>query len=208
MRLVPLHLPPGGPALAAARLVPRLPPGRFTVLTGSFGGLVARFLPPHRMAGLTCVGTLPSPQFLSPAMARRARVFMALPDPLLEALYARHGRRSLLEDGVAPAVVDQILSRPVPAPVLRGRLRAILAGHHGTPPAVPTLWLSGADDPQITWTRGELEHAVVGVHTRVVPGRHFPHASHPEALWATVSAFFRGQATTLDRWSDRPDVQP
>ena len=136
-RLHPLALPPGAPALAASRLLPQLPRGRFHVLAGSFGGLVARFLPADRVASLLCVATLPTPACLDPRLVRRARVALALPDPVLEALYRRHGRRSLHAEGVPPEVVERVCAEPCPAAVLRGRLRGVLSGHHGRVPPVP-----------------------------------------------------------------------
>lgn len=188
--LWPLALPPGSPALAAARLLPHLPPGRFHVLTGSYGGLVARFLPHHRLASLVCVGTLPSPAFLEPRMATRARWMMALPDPLLAALYHQHGRRSLAGDGVQAAVVDQVCAEPLAAPVLRARLRAVLSGHHGSTPPGPVAWVTGTDDPHVSWSPADLKAVVPHAVSITVPGRHFPHASHPAAFWREVQEAF------------------
>ena len=188
---LPLDLPPGGPALAAARLRSALPAGRFHVVTGSFGGLVARFLPASRIASLACIGTLPSPAFLSPRMARRARALMVLPDSLLGRLYERHARRSLTADGLPSALVEQLLERPIDVPVLRGRLRSVLDGHHGAVPPVPATWIHGRDDPQITWSPAELQQTLPHVRGCEVQGRHFPHASHPAALWSILHPAWR-----------------
>jgi len=180
--LHPLDLPPGAPALAASRLMSRLPPGPFFLLTGSYGGLVARFLPEPRMVGLACVGTLASPGALDPAMARRARLLMALPDGMLERLYHQHGRRSLRAAGVPEPTVAATVERPLPASVLRTRLRAVLAGHHGRWPAVPTVRVWGHRDPQYPPPAEPLP----GVRSLRVEGGHFPHASHPAALWRAL----------------------
>ena len=195
----PLDLPPGGPALAAARLRSALPAGRFHLLTGSFGGLVARFLPPERIASLACIGTLPSPAFLRPQMVRQAQLLMALPDRLFQRLYGRYGRRSLTTDGLPTALVDQLLDRPIDATVLRTRLRSVLAGHHGTLPPVPVAWLHGTDDQQITWSPTDLHRTLPQVRLFEVQGSHFPHASHPAALWSILHH---------DWWSALPETGP
>jgi len=196
---VPLDLPPGGPALAAARLQSSLPAGRFHLLTGSFGGLVARFLPPARIASLACIGTLPSPAFLRPQMVRQAQLLMALPDRLFQRLYGLHGRRSLTTDGLPPALIDQLLDRPIDAAVLRTRLRSVLAGHHGALPPVPVAWLHGTDDQQITWSPTDLHRTLPQVRLFEVQGSHFPHASHPAALWSILHR---------DWWSALPETGP
>lgn len=176
--LYPLDLPPGGPALAAHRL--RLPAPRVHLLTGSYGGLVARCLPRHRVASLTCVGTLPHPRFLDPAMIRRARVFSALPAPLLSAVYTWHGRRSYTREGLSADLV-----RAVEPTVLRGRLHAVTTGQHAPlSPTMPALWIHGKADAQVRWTPSDL--ADLGIKLKTIPGGHFCHASHPAELLAAV----------------------
>ena len=61
---------------------------------------------------LACIGTLPSPTYIDPGMARRAHLLMALPDRILESLYARHSRRSFAQ-GSASALIDRLLDRPI-----------------------------------------------------------------------------------------------
>jgi len=185
---VALDLPPGPPALAAARLSDL--PGRFHLITGSYGGLVARHLAAERVASLACIGTLPHPRFLQPAMARRARWICRLPDPLLGRLYRWHGRRALRADGVPEAIVDVLDASPLKPGVLRTRLRAVFDGHHGRPLQVPTLWLHGIDDPQVVWTDADLHDAVPWAASAQVPGGHFPHASHPAELWSRVAGWW------------------
>ena len=181
-----LDLPPGGPALAAARLRPQLPAERFHLVTGSFGGLVARFIPRARMVSLACIGTLPSPDHLDPSMRRRARLLLALPDRALELLYARHGRRSFQHEGLADALIDRLADRPLPARVLRARLRSVLGGAHGRVPGVPVAWVHGSADTQVRWSPAELRQTVAHAAVLDVPGGHFPHATHPTALWSRL----------------------
>ncbi len=185
---VPLDLPPGAPALAASRLWPHLPSGRFHVLTGSYGGLVARFLPTERVASLACVGTLPSPVHLRLSMVRRARVLLRLPDALLETFYARHTRSSLRAEGLPESLVEALLRRPVEAAVLRGRLRGVLSGHHGECPDVPTAVVQGALDGQVGWSDEDIRRVQPHAAILQVEGGHFPHASHPEAFWDVLCA--------------------
>ncbi|HCH63865.1 MAG: hypothetical protein CL927_02865 [Deltaproteobacteria bacterium] len=191
---VALDLPPGAPALAAARLVPHLPSGPLHLVTGSFGGLVARFLPQARIASLACIGTLPSPDHLDPAMVRRARLLLPLPDRALERLYARHSRRSLQHEGLPDALIHRLVSRPIPAAVLRARLRSVLSGYHGQVPPVPVAWIHGVRDVQAHWSPSELRQAVGNVHLMEVPGGHFPHATHPTPLWSSLE---RGWWSTI-----------
>lgn len=187
-RLVPLDLPSGAPALAAARLVPRLPAGPVHLLTGSYGGLVARWLPRARVASVACVGTLPSPAWLTAGAAWRARLLMGLPDALLARLYQRHGLRSLTAAGVPERVVAAVVGRAVPATVLRARLRGVLSGHHGTVPDLPMAWIHGRSDAQVTWSPDDVRRLHPGSVVFEVDGDHFPHASDPAALWSTLCA--------------------
>lgn len=173
-------LPPGPPGLAASRL--RDLPQRFHVLTGSYGGLVARHLSPERVASLACIATLPHPRHLQPSMARQARWICALPDSVLGPLYSRHSRRSMLADGVPDQLVRDIQGRPLPPTILRARLRAVFAGHHGEPAGLPTMWLQGDRDPQVVWTDTDVHAVCPGAEVCTVPGGHFPHASHPAEL--------------------------
>ncbi len=200
-----LDLPPGGPALAAARLRSVLPAGRFHLLTGSFGGLVARFLPAPRIASIACIGTLPSKAFLQPRMIRQAQLLMTLPDRLLGPLYERHARRSLTAAGLPLAPVAQLLDRPIDPPVLRGRLRSVLAGHHGRVPALPVAWIHGTDDPQITWSRADLQRAVPHAQVFEVPGGHFPHATHPGDLWTSLHHGWWSQIPSARPTTDPPE---
>lgn len=185
--VVLLDLPAGAPAVAAARLRDQLPSGPFHVVTGSFGGLVARFLPASQLVSLACIGTLPSPTHLDPGMARRAHLLMALPDRVLESLYARHSRRSFAQEGLPPALIARLLDRPLAAAVLRGRLRSVLGGHHGHVPACPVMWVHGAHDAQVRWSVEALQRAVPHATVLQTPGAHFPHASHPVALWSALA---------------------
>ena len=173
-------LPPGAPALAASRLTGL--PHRFHVVTGSYGGLVARHLPSHRMASLACIATLPHPRHLQAGMARQARWICRLPDATLGPLYARHSRRSMRDEGVPDDLLEDIQSQPLAPTTLRGRLRAVFAGHHGRPPELPTLWLHGERDPQVVWTKADVRAACPWAELSAVPGGHFPHASHPAEL--------------------------
>lgn len=184
--MVPLDLPPGAPALAAARLLPHLPAGPVHLLTGSYGGLVARFLPPQRIASLACIGTLPAPTFLDPQLVGKAQGLLALPDGMMARLYRIHGRRSLQREGVPEAVVAALCDHPLSARTLRGRLRGVLSGHHGVVPPVPCAWIHGSEDAQIRWTEAQLRAAVPGVTCLEVDGGHFPHATHPAILWRTL----------------------
>lgn len=161
------------------------------LITGSYGGLVARHLPPSRIASLTCIGTLPHPRHLQPAMARQAQALCLLPDAVLERVYAAHSRRSLKAAGVPDCVRAELAQEPLGASVLRGRLKAVVDGRHGSPPPVPTLWVHGVDDGQVVWSTHDLKEACPWAEQVKVPGGHFPHATHPAPLLNAVLPFWR-----------------
>ncbi|MCP4806825.1 MAG: alpha/beta hydrolase [Proteobacteria bacterium] len=179
-----LDLPPGAPREAAAAL--ELPPGRHHLLTGSYGGLVARCLPPERIASIACVATLPHPSLCPPGIRRTTRLLRHTPAPLVEALYRRHQRRSLALDGVP----DELTLRSLDKRTLVQRLDGVLAWDLPPPPLVPTLWLLGATDPQAAWSVADVLAHRPDVEVAHVPGGHRPYASHPGPLLTRLERFW------------------
>lgn len=184
--IVALDLPPGSPRQAARAL--ELPPGRHHVLTGSFGGLVARCLPAERMASLACVATLPDIDLCPPGIRRRAQLLRLLPRRAVEALYARHTRRQAALDGVPP----QVQLDPLDRDTLVDRLDGVLDWDLPPPPTVPTLWILGATDQQARWSTAEVLERRPDVEVAHVPGGHRPYASHPGPLFTRLRAFWHG----------------
>lgn len=185
-------LPPGDPWRAAALLARRLE-GRapMHVLTGSYGGLVARKLPNHLVASVSCIGTLPHSRFVARDMKLQVAALRRMPARVVEPLYHRRSRSALVDDGVPSALVDELTGTPLDADVLLGRLTAVT--DHDLPelnPDWPVLWLHGADDPQITWTEADVRAEHPNAQVATVPGGHHPHASHPGPLLERVQAFW------------------
>lgn len=165
------------PSLAAQAeaVAARLPPEPVEVVGASFGGLVARALPPERVRRLCTVGTLPARSAAAVRAGRQAPLVAVLPRPLYAALYAGRSDADWQvdePDGRWLAVV------PIPErAALAARLRAI--GRWGLPDRVtaPTRWLWGATDPWVTWSAATV--LALGAEPVVVPGGHRPHLSHP-----------------------------
>ena len=180
-------LPTGSPAEAANALSARLQQPHH-VLTGSFGGLVARCLPPERLASLACVATLPDQDLVPESIRRRIAALDRLPDVLVEALYRRHSRRSLGLDGVPSVLIDR--TRGLDATTLRARLHGVLDWQLPPPPEVPTLWILGATDPQAAWSVDDVLARRPDVEVTHVPGGHRPYASHPGPLLTRLEQFW------------------
>lgn len=179
-------LPPGAPDEAAAQLAPQLERDLdrpADLITGSFGGLVARALPPALLRSLAAVATLPGPDLIPPGIRWQARVLARLPAALVERAYAHHLRGALARDGVPPALIAALCGpRPLARDTLLGRLRGVLAWRTGPPPACPTLWVRGATDAEAPWSAEEVQARWPGVSVVHVPGGHRPYASHPGPL--------------------------
>ncbi len=186
--VIALDLPTGAPADAARAL--DLPPGRFHVVTGSYGGLVARCLPPERMASLACVATLPGRSLCPRRVELQSRALARLPDRVVERMYRRRLERALAEDGVPALLAEELLLRGLTAPELVGRLRGVLDWRLPPPPRVPTLWILGATDPMAPWSVREVLEHLPDVEVTHVPGGHRPFASHPGPLLTRLQGFW------------------
>lgn len=172
-----LDLPDAGPALAgvAAAVLDRLPPSPVEVVGASFGGLVARALPPARVRAMTLIGTLPAPSPAARRAGRQGRAIRLLPRPLFAALYAERSDIEWLQDEPDGAWLARI---PVPArDPTADRLLAIARWGLAERVTVPTRWLWGATDPWARWSVADVHAA--GAEPVVVPGGHRPHLSHP-----------------------------
>ncbi|MEY3211908.1 MAG: Serine aminopeptidase [Pseudomonadota bacterium] len=188
-------LPPGGPRAAAAALVTRLNDadqrGPFDAVTGSFGGLVAACLPPGLLGTLAVVGTLPSPALIAPAARLKTTLLAAAPAPIVERLYRRHLRAVLARDGLPDALITELLAGPgLTKDTLLGRLRGVIRWEVDPPPAVPTLWILGATDPETPWSVEEVLRHRPEVEVTHVPGGHRPYASHPGPLTTRLEGFW------------------
>jgi len=152
-----------------------LPDHPVDVLGASFGGLLARALPPGRAARLYTVGTLPRFGPAASGAARTARLVDRLPGPAYRWAYGRRSERAWADDGADPSLIAAL--RLPSARVLAARLRAIAAWGLPDRAAVPMTQLWGATDPFVGWTSAEVE--ALGAVGAVVPGGHRPHLSHP-----------------------------
>ena len=190
-----LDLPPGPPRQAAREL--DLPRGSFHVLTGSYGGLVARCLPPERMLSLACVATLPDRSLCPRSVELQSRMLARMPSTLVERLYARRLDRVLAEDGVRSELADRL--HRLDRDTLVGRLRGVLDWDLPPQPQVPTLWVLGATDPMAPWSVGEILRWHPHVQACHVPGGHRPYASHPGPLLTRLQGFWsEAGASSLD----------
>lgn len=190
-----LDLPPGAPRVAAAALERQLASmeiGSVHLLTGSFGGLVARCLPPERLRSWVTVATLPDRDLMPRGVKLQARLLRAMPGPLLEELYRRRLRRSLAQDGLPPDLVMRMSARGLDAETLRGRLRGVMDWDLGPLPPCPTTWVLGDTDPQARWTVAEVLARCPGVTVSHVSGGHRPYASHPAPLAALLDELWSG----------------
>lgn len=189
-----LDLPPGPPRAAAAaldRALDALGLDAVHLLTGSYGGLVARCLRPGRLRSWVTVATLPDRDLMHPGVRLQARLLRALPAPLVEASYRRHLRRELPRDGVPADLAMRMSARGLDAALLRARLQGVLDWDLGPLPPCPTTWVLGDTDPQARWTVAEVLARCPDVTVSHVSGGHRPYASHPaplaallEPLWA------------------------
>ena len=192
-------LPPGGPRAAAAALVARLKDADllqddpFDAVTGSFGGLVAGCLPPGSLRSLAMIATLPSPTLISAAARRKAWLLAAAPAPVVEWLYRRHHRAVLARDGLPEALISTLTSGPgLTKETLVARLRGVVDWEVDPPPAVPTLWILGATDPETPWSVAEVLSHHPEAEVTHVPGGHRPYASHPGPLTTRLEGFWAG----------------
>ncbi|MCK6520677.1 alpha/beta hydrolase [Myxococcota bacterium] len=190
-------LPPGGPRAAAAALVARLHDadqlnnGPLDAVTGSFGGLVAACLPPRLLRSLAVIATLPSPALIPQAARWKTTLLSLAPAPVVEALYRRRQRGVLARDGVPEELINTLTSGPgITKDTLITRLRGVLDWEVDTPPAVPTLWILGATDPETPWCVADVLQHRPEVEVSHVPGGHRPYASHPGPLTTRLESFW------------------
>ena len=191
--VVALDLGPGDHDELVARVqgwVDRLEP---ELVTGSFGGLLARGV--RGMASWATVGTLPSRAWLSGGVVAQRRLLQRLPGAVVSGMYRRHTLTSARADGLPDALARALAARGLDKATLVERLRIIETWPFDERPDVPTLWLAGATDPQVRWTRDQaLEALGTGVTCAVVPGSHRPHASHPGPMVTRLEGFWRSGA--------------
>lgn len=195
--VIACDLPPGGPRAAAAALVRRLraaellDDGPFDAVTGSFGGLVAACLPPSLLSSLAVIATLPSPALIPAAARRKTTLLAAAPAPVVEWLYRRHLRAVLARDGLPEPLITTLTAGPgLSKDTLVGRLRGVTEWEVDPPPAVPTLWILGATDPETPWSVEEVLRFRPEVEVTHVPGGHRPYASHPGPLTTRLEGFW------------------
>jgi pimeloyl-ACP methyl ester carboxylesterase len=172
-----LDLPRGSPAQAAARIAE----GPAHWICGSYGGLVARSLPPERVRSLVLVATLPDPSLAPRDIVWKSRMLEHLPAAMVERAYDRHTRRALELDGVEDHGVR--LDKATLVERLRGALAPVPM------PRVPTLWVLGSHDPFARWSTAEIQHFCPWAQVVHVPGGHRPWATHTEAFLAVVLPF-------------------
>ena len=179
-----MELPAGSPfdaARAVSAAIRRRGGGPVHLLAGSWGGLVARCLPPEQVLGMALIATLPHPRHCPAWLGPLRRALMPLPAPAVEAAYRRRLARGLRRDGVPPGLASALAARGLSKQVLLSRLKS--ARCRDIPRAVPpSLWLRGREDPQVSWTAHEIRATHPGAEMDSVPGAHRPYASHPAAL--------------------------
>lgn len=163
----------------ASTIAASLPEGPLRVVGASFGGLVGLALPPSRVASLVTIGSLPAPTRASRQAGVLGHLVPLLPLPLYTRLYGRRTAHALTADG------PDLGALQVPPPArLAARLRAI--GRWGLPNpegrGIVSVW--GQHDDQVSWTERDVRAR--GITPSRVPGGHFPHLSHPEAIAALL----------------------
>ena len=185
-------LPPGAPGDAAARLRPTIDREvgpTYDLVTGSYGGLVARGLD---MRSWATVATFPDRSHLRWSVSATRALLGMLPDALVERGYARRLRARLREDKV-PDEIGDVLGG-LPAGVLRERLDGVISGALAPLPRVPTLWILGDDDPEARYTDADVLAACPWARVARVPGGHRPYASHPGAVAAVLRLWWAERA--------------
>ena len=181
------------PELAAA-LVSHLPKSPVVLFGASLGGLVGWQLAlehPQRIAGLITLGSLPDPGLAPRRLRPAGRVLAALPAGLFSALYRRRIAARLAEEGVPPALQSALLSLLPERDTLAARLRAVASWQPAGPPPVPTLWLRGQFDQEISWDTITVQRALPSVGVETVPGGHRAYLTHARALHAVIDHFDR-----------------
>ena len=181
--ILAMDLPRGGTLLdMAAVLVPRLPPEPVTVVGASLGGLVGLSLAtlvPGKVRRVVTVGTLPDPRGMPRHIRVVARMAAWVGASAFDVAYRAHVSRSLGRNQVGGLLRRQLVARAPARDVWVERVRAIEAW--GLPEVldVPVVRVLGDHEPS-AWV------AHFGAGAVRVPGGHFPHISHPAALWALL----------------------
>lgn len=189
--VIAFDLPFGAPRRAAKALAPALETlAPFHLLTGSYGGLIARCLPPRLLRSWATVGTLPARALVPPAVERRSRAMTLVPAPLLERVYRRHLRRSLARDGVPEDLALRLAARGLSKRELTTRALGVLDWDLDPLPPCPTLWILGAADPEAPWSPAQVLESCPKVTVTHVPGGHQPFATHPGPLLTRMEAFW------------------
>jgi hypothetical protein len=187
--VIALDLPRGGPETQARALRPELARiGPAHLLTGSYGGLVARWLGSEAVSWAT-VATAPDPAALAGGVRRMRRLVAALPGPIARIVYGARLRRRLSEDGLPDALAEALVARGLDRAAVLERLDGIL-GPLPPLPDVPTLWVVGDRDPEAPWSDSEIRAACPRAEVARVPGGHRPYATHPAPLAEALAGFW------------------
>ncbi len=192
--VVALDLPSGADILAlAAGVAAHLPDGPVVLFGASLGGLVGWALSrvDPRIQGLITLGSLPDPRLAPRRLVRAVGILRRLPEPVFRRLYRRRIAARLAEEGVAEPMAHRLLAGLPARDTLCDRLEAVCAWTPDGPPAVPTLWLRGQLDREISWDSAVIRRCLPTVGVEVVPGGHRAHLTHPTALNAIIDHFAR-----------------
>jgi pimeloyl-ACP methyl ester carboxylesterase len=150
------------------------------LIGASFGGLVGWAFDPGLLLSLTTIGSLPEKTASARNSGLLARLVPRLPELPYRILYGLKTARSLQKDG--PDL--QNLAIPSQDSLAR-RLTAISRWELSKQPPVSITCIWGQEDEFVRWTESSVRK--LGFTPAVVPGGHFPHLSHPDAVCAVLS---------------------
>ena len=119
------------------------------------------------------------------------RLLRALPVRMFDALYRRRIAARLSEEGVPHALQQSLLARLPDRDTLAARLHAVATWRPEGPPPVPTLWLRGQVDQEVTWDTIGVQRALPSVGVETVPGGHRAYLTHARALHSVIEHFAR-----------------
>ena len=140
------------------------------VVGASFGGLVGWAFPAAKIRRLTTIGSLPEKTATARKSGMLARIIPRIPELLYRTMYSVRNREGLQvpsQDGLAR------------------RLTAISRWDLPASPPAPVVCMWGKDDEFVTWSEDSVRS--LGFQACVLPGGHFPHLTHPEAVINALS---------------------